>query len=97
MTPKHRGASVPSIRLRFAPALCDVAPGTSLSKSLRQFPVGSAHAAFLEKSVGSLTPGRHADFVILSADPTNLNADQIRKVKAEKVFLAGQCVSEMTQ
>jgi len=66
-------------------------------QAIRAYTLGSAHAAFLEKSLGSLTPGKQADFVILPSDPTKSNADQIRKVKAEKVFLAGQCVSEMTQ
>jgi len=59
-------------------------------EAIRAYTLGSAHAAFLEKSVGSLTPGKQADFVVLSADPSNLSAEQIRKLKAEKVFVAGQ-------
>ncbi|HEV8606297.1 MAG TPA: amidohydrolase [Tepidisphaeraceae bacterium] len=66
-------------------------------EALRAYTLGSAHAAFLEKSLGSLQVGKLADFVILSADPTNLSAPQLRNLKAEKVFIAGQCVSEMTQ
>jgi len=66
-------------------------------EALRAYTLGSAYAGFLEKSLGSLSVGKFADFVILSADPTNLAADEIRKLKAEKVFIAGQCVSEMTQ
>jgi predicted amidohydrolase YtcJ len=63
-------------------------------EAIRAYTLGSAHAAFLEKSLGSLTPGKSADFVILSADPTNLSAAAIRNIKAEKVFTAGQCVRE---
>jgi len=59
-------------------------------EAIHAYTLGSAHAAFLEKNLGSLTPGKAADFVILSADPTNLTADQIRKLKAEKTFVAGK-------
>jgi len=58
-------------------------------EAIRAYTLGSAHAAFLENSLGSLTPGKHADFVILSADPTNLTAEKIRHLEAEKVFVAG--------
>jgi hypothetical protein len=66
-------------------------------EAIRAYTLGSAHAAFLEKSLGSLSVGKFADFIVLSTDPTHLTADQIRRLKAEKVFLAGQCVSGANQ
>jgi predicted amidohydrolase YtcJ len=66
-------------------------------QAIRAYTLGSAYAAFLEKSLGSLSVGKQADFVILSADLTNMSATEIRNLKAEKVFIAGQCVSEANQ
>jgi predicted amidohydrolase YtcJ len=39
--------------------------------------------------LGSLVPGRLADFVVLSDDPTRLNAAAIAKLRAERVFING--------
>jgi predicted amidohydrolase YtcJ len=63
-------------------------------EAIRAYTLGSAYAAFLEESLGSLEVGKQADFVLLNADPTHLSASQIRHLKAEKVFIAGQCVFE---
>jgi predicted amidohydrolase YtcJ len=48
-------------------------------QALRAYTYGSAYAAFREHDLGTLEPGKLADFVALSADPTNEAAlDDVR-------------------
>mgnify|MGYP001597170696 FL=1 len=51
---------------------------------------GSAYALHREDTLGSLAPGKYADFVILDKDPTNLSAEEIRNLKVEAVFVGGE-------
>ena len=67
------------------------APNETLTaeQAIRAYCMGSAYAGFAEERVGSLEPGKLADFVVLSADPTKLSADAIANVKAQRVFVGG--------
>lgn len=51
---------------------------------------GSAYALHREDTLGSLAPGKYADFVVLDKDPTNLSAEEIRNLKVEAVFVGGE-------
>jgi predicted amidohydrolase YtcJ len=62
------------------------------TQALQAYSSGSAFAAHADHYCGSLTPGKVADFVILSADPTHLTASQIEHLRAEQVFIAGKSV-----
>jgi predicted amidohydrolase YtcJ len=59
-------------------------------QAIRAYCLGGAYAAHAESFSGSLTPGKVADFVVLSEDPTHLNASQIERLKAERVFIGGK-------
>ncbi|KAI4384627.1 hypothetical protein MLD38_002750 [Melastoma candidum] len=43
----------------------------SLTEALNAYTISAAHAVFLDKDLGSLSPGKLADFVVLSADSWN--------------------------
>jgi predicted amidohydrolase YtcJ len=58
-------------------------------EAIRAYTVGSASCAHRESEVGSLQVGKFADFVVLSDDPTQLNAQQIQNVRAEGVYVDG--------
>jgi predicted amidohydrolase YtcJ len=58
-------------------------------QAIRAYCLGSAYAGHAEDRVGSLTPGKLADFVVLSADPTHLNAKNIAMLHADDVYVAG--------
>jgi predicted amidohydrolase YtcJ len=70
-------------------------PNETLSpaEALHAYCLGGAYAAHAERISGSLAPGKVADFVVLSDDPTRLAADQIERLRAERVFVAGQEVT----
>jgi predicted amidohydrolase YtcJ len=61
-------------------------------EALRAWTLGGAFASFEEHRKGSIAPGKLADFVILSDDPTRVPSDAIRKIAVQKTILAGQIV-----
>ncbi len=58
-------------------------------EAIRAYCLGSAYAAHMEDRLGSLEAGKLADFVVLSDDPTRLDAQAIKRLKAERVFVGG--------
>ncbi len=64
----------------------------SAEVALRAYTLDSAWASHEEDRRGSLSPGKHADFVLLSEDPTAVDADRIAAVEVLATFVAGTCV-----
>jgi predicted amidohydrolase YtcJ len=64
----------------------------SAEEAIRCYCWGSAYAAHTEEHLGSLEPGKLADFVILSGDPTKVGAEEIRKLKTDGVWVGGKRV-----
>ncbi|MBI2329519.1 MAG: amidohydrolase, partial [Chloroflexi bacterium] len=50
----------------------------SASQALAMYTINAAYASFEEGIKGSITPGKLADMVLLSADPTKVPAEQIK-------------------
>ncbi len=53
---------------------------------------GGAHALGRAGDVGSLSPGAHADFAVLDANPLTVPASELEQVKVSEVYLAGERV-----
>ena len=70
----------------------DFAPEEAITveQALRAYTYGSAHAAFLEKEMGSLEVGKVADFTVLSADPTAVPREHIREIEVLATFIDGR-------
>ncbi|MCS7198341.1 MAG: amidohydrolase [Candidatus Bipolaricaulota bacterium] len=64
----------------------------SVEEAIRAYTLDAAYAAFEEHSLGSLEPGKLADFVVLSEDPAH--AKNIKEIRVERTYLAGRCVFE---
>lgn len=60
--------------------------------SLRAMTLTGAYSAFQEDSLGSLTPGKWADFVVLSDNP--LTAPDIRTITVDATYVAGQAFGD---
>jgi predicted amidohydrolase YtcJ len=58
-------------------------------QALRAYTLGSAYAAFREDVLGSLTPGKLADFVVLSADPTAVAREAIGEIEVLATVVGG--------
>jgi len=61
-------------------------------EALRSYTIDAARAAFEEDIIGSLTPGKLADIVVLSKDILRVPADQIREARVDVTILGGKVV-----
>jgi predicted amidohydrolase YtcJ len=62
----------------------------TVEEALRAWTLGGAFASFEEDREGSITGGKLADFVVLSADPTQVASERIRHIAVEKTFIGGK-------
>ena len=61
-------------------------------EALRAYTLNGAYAAFEEATRGSLTPGKLADIVVLSADITAVPDEQIQKAEVLYTIVGGKIV-----
>jgi predicted amidohydrolase YtcJ len=64
----------------------------SREQALAGFTTGAAFAAFAETKVGSLTPGHHADFILIDVDPLLASPSEIRKAIVKETWVGGRPV-----
>ena len=64
----------------------------NVAEAVEAYTMGSAYAEFQEKDKGSITPGKLADFVVLSDDIFKIPAATIKNVKVEATYLGGKPV-----
>lgn len=63
-----------------------------VAEALEAYTVGSATAEDMESQKGALQPGRFADLVVLSADPTAVAPDKIGEIEVVLTMLGGRVV-----
>lgn len=63
-------------------------------QALWMYTMGGAYSAFEDEAKGSISVGKLADFAILSHDPTQVPAEEIKEIKVEKAVLGGKVVWE---
>jgi hypothetical protein len=66
----------------------------TVNQALSLYTVNAAYASFEEKIKGSLSPGKLADIVILSDDPTRVPPEQLKDIKVEMTIIGGEVVWE---
>ncbi|MDY6910926.1 MAG: amidohydrolase [Chloroflexota bacterium] len=74
--------------------LLSPAEAVTPEQSLRIYTMGGAFASFEENDKGSVSVGKLADLVVLSADPTSVPAEEIRNIAVEKTIIGGDLVWE---
>jgi hypothetical protein len=60
---------------------------------LRFYTINNARLLFMENRVGSLEPGKLADFLILNTDPLTCTPRQLAATRALRTYVAGRAVS----
>lgn len=66
-------------------------------EALRSMTLWPAMAAFQEQELGSLSPGKHADFVVLDQDIMRIPAELIMRTKVLQTWLGGTVVYDASQ
>ena len=61
-------------------------------ETLRAFTLDAAYAAFMEDEVGSIEPGKYADFVVLSRDIMTIPELEILETDVVATYLGGKAV-----
>lgn len=64
----------------------------TVPEAVEAYTMGSAYAEFQEDQKGSITPGKLADFVVLSDDIFHIPPSQIKNVKVEATYVGGRLV-----
>ena len=62
----------------------------TVEQALEAYCLGGAYAGRAEKRLGSLQAGKLADFVVLSKDPTEMDAAGLAKLQIDQVYVNGQ-------
>ncbi|MFH1381423.1 MAG: amidohydrolase [Chloroflexota bacterium] len=66
----------------------------SARQALAMYTANAAYASFDENIKGTITPGKLADLVLLSGDPTTVPPEEIKDIKVEMTILGGKVVYE---
>jgi predicted amidohydrolase YtcJ len=66
----------------------------SRDEALRSFTIGAAYAAHVEEQLGSLEPGKLADFVVLSRDIMRVPPKEILTTEVTLTVIGGEIVYE---
>jgi predicted amidohydrolase YtcJ len=69
-----------------------MAESVDIHAALRSYTIWAAHQLFLEKSVGSIEPGKDADIAVWDRDPYTIPAADLRNLKCELTLVRGQVV-----
>ncbi len=59
-------------------------------EALNSMTIWAAHANFQEKAIGSITPGKHADFVVMDRDWMTVPAEAIMEMKIVATYFGGR-------
>lgn len=62
----------------------------SLEDALKAYTLGGAYAARAEDRLGSLQPGKYADFLLLEGDISMASPAQIRAARVQEVWIGGK-------
>ena len=64
----------------------------TLTEAFRAFTLDAAYAQHQEKTVGSLEPGKWADFILIDRDLFHIPALDIWKIQVHSTWVAGRQV-----
>ena len=67
----------------------------TFEQALHAFTRGAAYAGFAEDKIGSLEPGKWADFILIDIDPAKADAQWLARARVIETWVAGRKVWEI--
>lgn len=67
-------------------------PGLDITTALRTFTINAAHSLRSENQVGSLEPGKFADFIVLDRNPMRIPPEEISETRVLETWLGGKLI-----
>ena len=64
----------------------------TIAQALSGFTRDAAYAGFAEDRIGSLEPGKWADFILVDRDPTAVNPQELAATQVLETWVAGEKV-----
>ncbi len=64
----------------------------SVDEALRGFTIDAAYAGFAEADTGSLEVGKYADFIVINADPHEIDSSELSGIEVLKTVVGGELV-----
>lgn len=62
----------------------------SIEDALKLYTVNGAYTHFAEDRLGTLSPGKYADMIVLDADPLSIDPANIKDIKVQRTFVGGK-------
>jgi predicted amidohydrolase YtcJ len=66
----------------------------NVMEAIRAYTENAAYALFRENEIGSLIPGKYADFIVTDRDPTTVPSIDIDKTRVTETWIGGERVYE---
>ena len=66
--------------------------GITAAQAIRMYTLDAAYAQFEDGVKGSISPGKRADLVILSANPAMVPSQEIGSIEVERTTVGGRVI-----
>jgi predicted amidohydrolase YtcJ len=96
--PLNPWAEITTAKTRSAPwaGVLDLGESISIERALRAHTMGAAGQLGLARKVGSITPGKQADMIVLDRNPARRNPGDVWKTRVLRTIVGGRTVYRLS-